>query len=180
MPSVDQLFGSATRFHQSGQLADAERYYRQILAQSPDHPDALHLLGLINLQIGRQVAAIDLMRQAINARPEFPEAYSNLAIAYQQVGNPAEAVMALKKSIAIKENNPQAHSNLGILLISMDKTRRSDCRRFSGALALARPTIPKAATNNLGKTRLCERREILRGATEAFRRCRRCGSHKPR
>ena len=72
MPSVAQLFESAVRFHQSGQFADAERYYRQILAQSPDYPEALHLLGLINLQMGRQNVAIDLMRQAINARPAIP------------------------------------------------------------------------------------------------------------
>ncbi|MCH9020156.1 MAG: tetratricopeptide repeat protein [Proteobacteria bacterium] len=33
--------------HRSGRLADAEAVYNRVLAANPEHPGALHLLGLI-------------------------------------------------------------------------------------------------------------------------------------
>ena len=45
--SVEQLLQIAIQHHQAGRLSQAESLYRQILLQHPDHPDALHLLGLI-------------------------------------------------------------------------------------------------------------------------------------
>ncbi len=38
---------SAQSHHQAGRLAEAEKIYRQILAQQPDNPWALHLLGVL-------------------------------------------------------------------------------------------------------------------------------------
>ncbi|MGN6369585.1 MAG: tetratricopeptide repeat protein [Phycisphaerae bacterium] len=147
MPSLAQLFDAAARFHQSGQLAQAENYYRQILKQEPNQPHALHLLGLVNLQLGRQEAAIDLIRQAISAHPSFPEAWSNLAIAYRQVGRTTDAVAALKKSIALRRSNPEAHNNLGALLVALDQTDEA-IASFRQALVIA-PNYPEAL-NNLG------------------------------
>ncbi|MBE0475148.1 tetratricopeptide repeat protein, partial [Rhodoferax sp.] len=44
---------AAVQYHQNGQLAQAQALYRQILQANPNHPDALHLLGLIEHQQGR-------------------------------------------------------------------------------------------------------------------------------
>lgn len=58
----------AIQHHQAGRLAEAEKIYRQILAQQPDHPDALHLLGVLAVQAGRLDAAVDLIMIALLAR----------------------------------------------------------------------------------------------------------------
>jgi tetratricopeptide (TPR) repeat protein len=39
----------------SGQLEKAAALYDQVLAQDPQHPDALHLLGLVNANQGRML-----------------------------------------------------------------------------------------------------------------------------
>jgi hypothetical protein len=51
----------AMRHHQAGELDQAESLYRQALALSPDHPDALHLLGALAGQRGRLDESIDLI-----------------------------------------------------------------------------------------------------------------------
>ncbi|HIK91947.1 MAG TPA: tetratricopeptide repeat protein [Planctomycetes bacterium] len=39
----------------SGQLGKAAALYDQVLDQDPQHPDALHLLGLVNANQGRML-----------------------------------------------------------------------------------------------------------------------------
>ena len=50
---VAGLLEKARVHHTAGQLAEAEVLYREILEFSPDHPDALHLLGVIAYQVGQ-------------------------------------------------------------------------------------------------------------------------------
>ena len=42
--------------HQRGNLERASGLYQAALAEDPDHPDALYLLGLIAIQQGRSAA----------------------------------------------------------------------------------------------------------------------------
>ena len=45
--STDDVLNTAVSHHAAGRLADAERIYRDILAQQPNHPVALYFLGRI-------------------------------------------------------------------------------------------------------------------------------------
>ena len=76
--SIDQAMQTALAHHQAGRLAEAEALYRQVLAVQPQNPDALHLLGLIAHQVGRQDAAADLIGRAIALRPDDAALYSQL------------------------------------------------------------------------------------------------------
>ena len=48
---------AAIRHHQDGRVKEAEALYRQVLAEQPDNPEALHLLGVLLLQRGEARAA---------------------------------------------------------------------------------------------------------------------------
>jgi Flp pilus assembly protein TadD len=56
--------------HQAGRLAEAERCYRQVLAVEPNHPDALHLLGVIAYQVKQWRPAVELISRADALRPD--------------------------------------------------------------------------------------------------------------
>jgi Flp pilus assembly protein TadD len=71
---MSELYPLAMRHHQAGNLGEAERLYRLILQEEPRHGDALHLLGVLHHQSGRNEAAVELIRQAIAQNGSNPTA----------------------------------------------------------------------------------------------------------
>ena len=65
MQSVAQLFNIALQHHQAGNLQQAESLYRQILQLDPIHVEALHLFGVIGIQVGRNDLAVAYIQQAL-------------------------------------------------------------------------------------------------------------------
>ena len=63
--TLPQAMALATQLQGQGRLQQAENLLRQILQQQPQHPFALHLLGVIAHQAGNQSAAAELMQRAI-------------------------------------------------------------------------------------------------------------------
>ena len=52
--TIDQSIQAGVKHQESGQLADAERIYRQLLNTVPNHPQVLRLLGRILAGKGRK------------------------------------------------------------------------------------------------------------------------------
>jgi len=147
LPSIQQTFDWALQHHQAGRLKEAEPLCRQVLAQQPEHTDALHMLGVIAAQVGRYDAAIDLFRQAIALRPGFAEAYNNLGNALQAQGQVAQAVAAFRQAIALKPNSPDAYYNMANGLKEQGQLEQA-IAAYQQAIIL-KPNLPEAY-NNLG------------------------------
>jgi protein O-GlcNAc transferase len=113
---IDQAFQLALQHHQAGQLPQAENLYRQILAQQPKHPTALHSLGVISHQMGRNDIAVDLIRKAIALRPEYADAHVNLGLVLKGMRQLDEAIAAYRQALTLKPHHAQAQYNLGIAL----------------------------------------------------------------
>ena len=64
MASVYKLFELACQHYASGNLGEAEKAYRKVLALDGRHADSLHLLGLIAHRQGEHGAALDLIGRA--------------------------------------------------------------------------------------------------------------------
>ncbi len=64
-PAVGEALDLALASHRAGRLDGAGRLYRKFLRRRPNHPEALHLLGVIAHQTGDHDAAIDLIGKAI-------------------------------------------------------------------------------------------------------------------
>jgi predicted O-linked N-acetylglucosamine transferase (SPINDLY family) len=104
---------SGLAHHQAGRLAEAERIYRQVLAQQPNHVDALHLLGVLAGQAGQLDAGMELIRRAIRLKPDLAEAHYNLANALAAKGQSDQAIAAYRQAIRLKPDLAQAYNNLG-------------------------------------------------------------------
>lgn len=102
--------------HASGRLAEAEKAYQQIVQADPEQPVALHLLGVIAHQIGKNDVAEKFITQAIANKPDYDEAHSNLGLVLRAMGQLDEAVDHCHKAIAITPDYAEAHNNLGITL----------------------------------------------------------------
>jgi predicted TPR repeat methyltransferase len=111
--TTQETFEYARLQHRSGRLPEAEALYRQILTVEPRHAEALHLLGVLAGQTGRNEVAADFMRRAIALRPDHAEAHKNLGVALKAAGKIDEAISAYREAIALKPDYAEAHKNLG-------------------------------------------------------------------
>jgi len=104
--------------HRGGRLAEAEAIYRQVLAEHPNHADALNLLGMLAGQKNQWDIAIDFLQRAAAAAPKSAEAHNNLGFAFASTGRHIEAVASYWNAIRIKPDLSSAHHNLGMSLVA--------------------------------------------------------------
>ncbi len=123
--TLQEALAAATEFQKSGRLDEAENIYRQLLAQDPNIPDALHLMGVIHFQRGQHQPAIDLIRRAIALYPTGASYYSNLARVLSAAKKTDEAIIANQQAAALQPENPQTHNDLGTLLFNADRIEES-------------------------------------------------------
>jgi len=145
--TIQQSLDQATEHHMAGRLVEAAALYQQILQTDPQHPLALHLLGVVALQQGNAGLAVELINKAVTSKPDFAEAYGNLAAAYQSLGDLDQAMASLRKALSQNPDNADAHFNLGNTLKRLGRTDE--------AIASLRSVIAinpdhAAAHNNLG------------------------------
>jgi predicted O-linked N-acetylglucosamine transferase (SPINDLY family) len=143
--TIQQAIDRAMQLHQAGRFQEAESLYRQVLAQQPNHPDALHLLGVLAGQVGRLDLATDLINQAIAAAPGNADYHCNLGFFLQSQGRIDQAIASFQRAIEIKPDMPVAHNNLGIALTSSGQLPQAiaSCQR---AIEI-KPDYPEAHYN---------------------------------
>jgi tetratricopeptide (TPR) repeat protein len=120
--------------HRAGRLGEAEKIYRQVLAEQPKNADALFLLGSLTHQAGKFDAACDLLNQAILVNPTAADYHVNLGVVLTAQGRLAEAVATFKKALALRPKHA-GYFNLGIALLQMGQPD-SAANAFREALAL--------------------------------------------
>ena len=95
-PQVIQMLRQAFGLHQQGQLAQAETLYREVLTMQPDNPDALHFLGVLELQRGRREAGLSLIDRAVKVNPRNTAAFYNRAGILRDMARLEEALAELR------------------------------------------------------------------------------------
>lgn len=104
---VHDLIKAGLQQHQAGRLAEAKNIYEQVLASKPRHPDALHLLGVLTLQMGDAGRSATLIERALRVRPENPAFHANLAQAYFALRRVTDARAAFLRAATLDPGNPQ-------------------------------------------------------------------------
>ncbi|MCU1382778.1 MAG: hypothetical protein JWL71_1475 [Acidobacteria bacterium] len=114
--NVQKAVTHAIGLHKRGQFDEAERGYRAVLRRQPDHPDALHFLGLLLHRRGDTAAAVDSVRRATVAAPGYADAFNNLGNLLKLAGQFADAETAYRQALRLRPDDANAHSNLGVVL----------------------------------------------------------------
>lgn len=129
----DAMLNEAARHHRSGALAEAEACYRAFLARMPGHAQALHLLGLVCHQTGRNREAAALIADAEERAPDDPEIPYNLGNCLLLDGRPAEAAEAFRRALALRPGRADALNNLGNALQRLNRMEEA-VAAYQGAL----------------------------------------------
>jgi predicted O-linked N-acetylglucosamine transferase (SPINDLY family) len=162
--TLRQQLDAAVAHHQAGRLTEAETLYRQILAQQPDHADAMHLLGVVAGQTGRPDLAEELMRGAIRIKPDLAQAHNNLGFVLARKGYLDEAIAFYRRAIEITPDLADAHNNLGFALNAKGQ--------LDAAIAACRQAIrinPQFAEAHLNLGNALHGKGELDDATSSFR-----------
>lgn len=153
--------------HQSGDLAEAERLYRQVVAHQPEQFEALHYLALVLRQRGRLDEAIDLLIRATAVNPKDAVVQNNCGNMLRERGRLDEALVAYRAAVRNNPDHINARFNLGAIL--------QDLGDFSGAAACYHHIVQVAPDDadawiGLG-TALSESGDYA-GAVESFEKAR--------
>jgi tetratricopeptide (TPR) repeat protein len=137
----------ALAYHQNGDLDRAARAYEAVLVADPNHPDALHFLGVLALQRGDPGRALALIARSVALRPDDATSLADLAEAYWGLGQVDRAIECGRAALRLEPENAAIHCNLGSNLIAQGELD-SALEHLREAVRLA-PDLA-AARNNLG------------------------------
>jgi Flp pilus assembly protein TadD len=169
--TIAQAIDIARKFQEAGQFAPAEEIYNQVLLKHPNHPDALHLLGMIFSQTDRRLQGVELVRRAITIAPFVAELHSNLGTIYDDLGRFDEAINAYRRALELRSDYPEAHNNLGNSL--------KDSGRVPESIPHYRKAIALRGNYALAHHNLASALFMLGNIPEALASCRRALEIEP-
>jgi tetratricopeptide (TPR) repeat protein len=135
MLTIPRRLELGIQHHEAGRLAEAEAEYRAILQEIPQHPDALHLLGVLAYQTGHHSEAIDLISRALTLLGPNAVYHSNLAAVYLALGRFDQTVTHCREALRLQPDFPDALSNLGIAQLGQGRLAEA-ADAFRAALRL--------------------------------------------
>lgn len=146
-----QTLASASGLLQAGQLAQAERLYRQVLAGDAANAEATHFLGMCLVRAGRTGEAMASLRRSVALAPSNDMFWLNMGVVCMQSNEHGEAEASLRHALSARPDLPAAHNYLGVVLL---RTERYEEAVMSFERALALNPADDTVHNNFGYARL--------------------------
>ncbi len=113
---MNDSFRLALEKHQQGFLDQAAQLYLKVLSRGPEHADALHVLGVVAHQQGRDAQAIGVIRQAPALKPGVAMYHANLAEAYRALAEYELASASAQTALRLRPDFAEPAKTLGLLL----------------------------------------------------------------
>jgi tetratricopeptide (TPR) repeat protein/SAM-dependent methyltransferase len=146
----------ASGLAQSGRFLEAAELYRELLARSPEHPEATHFLGICLAQSGRREEGLPLIERSVHLAPKNAMYRLNFGLMLAEGGQIIQAAAQFQAILEFDAGNATAHNYLGMARQRLGRFDEA-IASYEQALRLA-PGDP-AAANNLGFC-LLERGEV--------------------
>ncbi|MBF0612145.1 MAG: tetratricopeptide repeat protein [Magnetococcales bacterium] len=169
-----RLLQQGMQYHQQGQLPQAEKCYQQVLQQTAQQPDALHLLGLIRHQQGNHQEASQLIQQAIRSWNGNPLFYFNLAKVHAALGENQQAANAYRQAMVMDPAMAAAYTGLARILLQLDNWQEG-AKMIQSALLLQ----PRDPLNHNLQGLYHKRQNNLPAAITSFRQALQLNPHYP-
>lgn len=126
MTTIEQSLAQAVAHHQAGRLAEADAEYAAVLALDVNHPDALHLRGVVAHRLGRSEEAVRLIERAMAISANLPAMPFNLGNVLADMGRSAEAVDRYRQAAALDQRFVAAHLALGKTLRTLGRESEAE------------------------------------------------------
>lgn len=115
MSNIQNELSRGWQLHQAKQLGAAEKIYREVLAKSPQNPNAWCYLGIALHDTRRFPEAIEAYEKALAIQPAFPIALNNMGNSLRYVGEYDRADKSFQQALDQKPDYVNAYKNRGTL-----------------------------------------------------------------
>jgi tetratricopeptide (TPR) repeat protein len=158
----------AVALHRQGDLAAAEALYGEVLAATPEHPQTLHLFGVLRFQQGRAAEALALIAAALAAKPDAPAMLSNYGLVLDALGRFAEALASYDQALAGAPDDREILANRAATLVRLG--RFADALAAYDRLLAGGPDVEALANRSAALLGLKRAEEALESANRALAR----------
>lgn len=134
--AVNIALAHGWRLLQHGDINNARYVFGQILANQPEHTDALYLAGLCDMAQGQFEDAAHRIGQSVRHTPDDPVRLNSLAMALVQSRRFVEALAPLQHALAVRPAYTDAANNLGCTLSTLGRHAEA-LQTYEEALVLA-------------------------------------------
>jgi hypothetical protein len=121
-------------------FAFAERLLTRALAAAPDHPDALHLSGIVDFRLGRRQEALTKIERAIARGTDTKLYLRNISEIYRSLGRFDDALDAALRAAVLAPDDPVCLHNLAV--IQYHRLELDDCIATAERALAIRPGSP--------------------------------------
>ncbi len=123
---VGQTFKQAFMHHKNQQIDEAEPGYRSILKVYPSHPDALHMLGLIEFDRKNYNDALSLIKKSLEVVPEINLQWLlNYGRVLRKTNNPEKALNIFQNALSMDPQSSVAKENIGDIYYELGNYRKA-------------------------------------------------------
>jgi tetratricopeptide (TPR) repeat protein len=143
--AVDDLLQRGFQQQQAGEMAAAERAYRDAQKLDARNADAQYLLGALLGESGHCAEAAGHLDQALALKPDFAAAHAARGNVFALLEQPSAAIASYERALQLDPRIAAAHFNLGLLSQGAGARDRA-YEHFKRAYALA-PDIPDLLKN---------------------------------
>jgi len=144
---IDSVIQEAYSLQTIGNHIEATQLYLSILESEPNNYNALHLLGVIELENGHPAIAAELMERAVTVVDSDPSAYNNLGEAYRRLDRLRDAERCYRRAVELADTYAIAYNNLAITLHLLKESFEAE---IMYRIALSITPDYAEASNNLG------------------------------
>lgn len=113
---MEPTLADAWQRFQFGDLDEADRICKRILAEDANCWDALYLRGIVALHGARPQESVELLEQLREARPHHAEVHISLGNALAVLGRLRDSISAFQNALHLDANRAEAHHGLANVL----------------------------------------------------------------
>lgn len=114
-------------FEEAGQLSEAERIYRELIASSPKFSPAYTALGYLSEKHGSKGEALEFYRKALTFDGNSISALNNAAyLLADNFGEVDEALAYALRAYRLEPNDPRIMDTLGYVLVKNDRAEDAE------------------------------------------------------
>jgi len=171
-PQTAAALRAALAAFEAGDLAAAEKLFREVTARDPRQAESWHVLALIACRSGRAEEGLYFAQQAHALSRRDAEYLNTLGVACVELGKLEEAAQWLRRALKQRPDYPDAHYNLGRVFTKLGQLGEAE-RSLRRAAVLAPQRLD--VVNNLGC--VLEREGAVAEAQALFERALRESPH---